>query len=178
MPPFNFLHISVWLDLEELLDSPLQLQQKLTTHIFDRLFHDRFGFESDMSGPKLSLLAVLYLTAKERVIEAGFADVELDGAGIRNGDGAGGGKLRGGLCRGCFGDGLCRWRDYLRCRRGRGLAECNRREERQDVAQGPFDERRQQDDAHEHDSMNGVRTGHQGCVQRGRHLADHLEADQ
>jgi hypothetical protein len=77
MPPFNFLHISVWLDLEEFLDSPLQLQQKLATHIFDRLFHDRFGFESDMSGPKLSLLAVLYLTAKERVIEAGFAD-EID----------------------------------------------------------------------------------------------------
>ena len=30
-----------------------------------------------MSGPKLSLLAVLYLTAKERVIEAGFAN-EID----------------------------------------------------------------------------------------------------
>lgn len=54
-PPFSFLHTSVWLDLEELLDSPSQLQQKLATHIFDRLFHDRFGFESEMSGPKFSL---------------------------------------------------------------------------------------------------------------------------
>jgi hypothetical protein len=68
MPPCNFLHISVWLDFEELLDSPSQLQQKLATHIFDRLFHDRFGFESEMSGPKLSLLVVLYLTAKGRLL--------------------------------------------------------------------------------------------------------------
>jgi hypothetical protein len=70
-------HIGLARSRRASLDSPSQLQQKLATHIFDRLFHDRFGFESEMSGPKLSLLAVLYLTAKERVIEAGFAD-EID----------------------------------------------------------------------------------------------------
>ena len=42
--PVDFLHTSVWSDLEELLDSPFEVQQKLAMHIFNRLFDDRFVF--------------------------------------------------------------------------------------------------------------------------------------
>src|SRR6185312_10706088 len=53
-----------------------------------------------------------------------------------------------------------------------------RRDEQQHVAQRAVDRRGEQHDADQDDAVDGVGPGHQRRVQRRRHLADHLEADQ
>jgi hypothetical protein len=53
--PLKFVHGSAWQDLEDLIENPTRLHEKLAHHILNTFFDDRFGYQVELPGVKTYL---------------------------------------------------------------------------------------------------------------------------